>query len=501
MLNLDEFKTIQTLALKGHSIKKIAKLTGHSRNTVRKYLRSGEEPAAKSSEVNPDQLIRAENSQWHDFHNEILVMLEKQYCGSRIYNELEELGASGKPSSFYDYLRTIRAKSTTKARARFETAPGDQAQWDWAEYKVKLGGRIRRIYVYQTILSYSRYRHATASLDCTQASLTHALTQAFEFFGGCPHTGLMDNGVQMVANANRSQFRWNPKFLQCMAHYDIEPVACQVGHSWTKGKVENPFRYLEQHFIKGNEFDSLEDLNCQLIFFVEKVNHKYHQGINTQPIDLFEEEKPLLKPLPAELFVYPFQEKRKVRNDALIQFQGNQYSVPYPFALKTVLIRPMLGDRLEIYSDRGARIAVHQLAEGRGQRIIDSSHYQGLIEKYAPHGCESTFLKLFPTQSPLLEQLQNLRPKDWKRFLSRSLQKLDLYESGQVLEAINYCIQQRILTVNLLETYLGCNYDATVKQPTTLIQKTSWQSMDGVKRDITAYSMLFESGNYVREAS
>jgi transposase len=50
--------------------------------------------------------------------------------------------------------------------------------------------------------------------------------------------------------------RWNPKFLEFVCYYGIQPKACLPGRPETKGKVENPFFYLQEHFIKGGKFNS-----------------------------------------------------------------------------------------------------------------------------------------------------------------------------------------------------------------------------------------------------
>lgn len=45
MLNLDQFMNIRFLQKQGHSVREIARMTGHSRNTVRKFLRAKHAPA------------------------------------------------------------------------------------------------------------------------------------------------------------------------------------------------------------------------------------------------------------------------------------------------------------------------------------------------------------------------------------------------------------------------------------------------------------------------
>jgi transposase len=49
MLNLDQFMNIRFLQKQGHSVREIARMTGHSRNTVRKLLRAKRAPPVTES--------------------------------------------------------------------------------------------------------------------------------------------------------------------------------------------------------------------------------------------------------------------------------------------------------------------------------------------------------------------------------------------------------------------------------------------------------------------
>lgn len=48
----------------------------------------------------------------------------------------------------------------------------------------------------------------------------------------------------------------------------------------TKGKIENPFQYLEEQFFKGSSFDSIDNLNERLKEFMNTWNKK----INGKPM-------------------------------------------------------------------------------------------------------------------------------------------------------------------------------------------------------------------------
>jgi transposase len=68
----------------------------------------------------------------------------------------------------------------------------------------------------------------------------------------------------LVTDANPDHFRWNAQFLELCGHYRVQPRACQPYRAQTKGKIERPFFYLEQQFIKGGSFASFLDFHYQL---------------------------------------------------------------------------------------------------------------------------------------------------------------------------------------------------------------------------------------------
>ena len=61
----------------------------------------------------------------------------------------------------------------------------------------------------------------------------------------------VDNAKCFVTNASRNNFVCNTRFLHLCGFYGIKPTRSIPGHPWSKGKVENPFSYLETHFITG----------------------------------------------------------------------------------------------------------------------------------------------------------------------------------------------------------------------------------------------------------
>ena len=228
------------------------------------------------------------------------LYFREHLIGSRILRELRKAGYTGSASALYGYLKSLRAVvPSPKATMRFETAPGQQGQFDWSPYTVELGGERVKVIVYGLTLGYSRRKHYTASLDETQVSIFEAVELCLRHFGGAPKELLVDNAKAFVLDANPAHFRWNPQFLELCGHYRVKPRACQPYRAQTKGKVERPFFYLEQQFLKGRQFPSFAHFLQELAAFEQDdLDMRVHSTTQERPIDRFAAEAPHLTPLP-----------------------------------------------------------------------------------------------------------------------------------------------------------------------------------------------------------
>jgi transposase len=285
VLGVEAWTTIRYLQAQGVGIRAICRQLGVSRTAVRHALRSDEPPHYQRPQRPNYQLVPYE-AQIHAWY------FGQHLIGSRILRELRKLGYTGGITALYAYLKQLRAAAPSgKATIRFETPPGRQGQFDWSPYTLELGGELTKVIVFGMTLGYSRRKHYTVSLDETQASIFEAIEACLHHFGGAPKELLVDNARALVTDANPTNFRWNPQFLELCGHYRVQPRACRPYRAQTKGKIERPFFYLEEQFIKGGSFASLLDLHYQLARFeADDLDVYVHATTQERAIDRFQAE-------------------------------------------------------------------------------------------------------------------------------------------------------------------------------------------------------------------
>ncbi|HLP08451.1 MAG TPA: IS21 family transposase, partial [Opitutaceae bacterium] len=283
MLNLDQFMNIRFLHKQGHSVREIARLTGHSRNTVRKLLRARRAPTPaareRASKLDDHKLYLTERWQAHGL------------SAVRLLPELRARGFKGSVQIVRRFLHTLKADRLTDQTltVRFETPPGEQAQCDWAEIGryAQPDGTSVRVYAFVMVLGYSRYLYVEFTRSMSLATLIRCHQNAFAFFGGWPRRILYDNMRQVVVGPERT----NARFLDFTHHHGFEVKRCRPCRPRTKGKVERSVAYLRDSFLNGRTFQGLDDLNAQARHWLGSVaNIRIHSTTQARPCDRLLEE-------------------------------------------------------------------------------------------------------------------------------------------------------------------------------------------------------------------
>ena len=425
----------------------IAELLNISRNTVKKALSSDNSPEYKRVEkVNPDI---------EPFKEYITAKLSLGgLIASRVLNDIKSKGYKGSKSAFYRFVTLLNLKEKRTFRP-YETSEAEQAQFDWAEYSIVIAGELTKVYVFNYILGFSRYRIYNASLSINQSCVYEAIENSIIELGGTATRLQTDNAKCFVINSSKDNFLWNQRYLAFCGHYGFKPSRSLPGHPWSKGKVEKPFDYLEEHFIKGNMFFCFDDFINRLKTFQEEVNNRIHSTTKQTPEHLFNKEKELLLPCANQRYVGIKEEVRKVTSDCLISFSGSRYSVPSIFALREVWLRVSKGYILEIYSSGNVLIATHYLSLQKGKVIIDKSHYKNHnIERGNFNRVSSMFLDIFPEYNWFIEKLMAQKRINYVYHLTQILHIAGYYPQEDLLKAFSVCRDYNVYTHNFIKGYL-----------------------------------------------
>ena len=430
----------------GQSISAIAKVTGLSRNTVRKYLRQppSEPPKYRRPQPARPKLGEFESTltQWLDL--DAKRPKRQRRCARQLFEDLQRLGYQGAYDSVQRFVRDYKQQSAKVAAfVPLTFAAGEAYQFDWSEEEVEIGGVVQRVKAAHFRLTHSRQPFVMVFPRETQEMVFAAHDAAFHYWGGVPRQGIYDNLKTCVDQVlEGKERRFNPRFLALMSHYVIEPVACTPASGWEKGQVEKQVQDVRRRcFTPRRKVDSLAELNRRLIQELEQAAQtRPHPDDPSQTVwQRFEQERTTLRPLAARFNGYVERELR-VDSTCLIHFDRNTYSVDSRYAHRHVTAR-VFADRLQVYA-QSELIAEHPRQFGRDKTQFAPWHYLDLLE-HKPgalrHGAPFKEWVLPPALSRLQQQLLSRKGGDRdmvKLLLAARQDGLDLLEQAcqQVLQ-------------------------------------------------------------------
>ena len=284
---------------------------------------------------------------------------------------------------FNDYfLKDRKSNAKSLPIIRFETGKGVQAQLDWKEsieFILKDTAEIVKTNILVLIMAYSRCRIYKLSLHKTQDILIHYLDETFEEFGGIPEEILVDN-MSTIMNDARTHYspgKFNNKFEVFAKDYGFKIKPCVAASPQTKSKVESPMKILDELRAYSGTLTYVE-LNDKLSEINSRINCSINKGTGRIPINEFEKEKGFLLPLPNEKVRNQYKIKTttvNVNSASMINYKGNQYSVPPKYLNKTVNYQ-IHDSKIYIYFNTQL-IAMHNISEGKLNYIPE--HYEEIL--------------------------------------------------------------------------------------------------------------------------
>jgi transposase InsO family protein len=156
--------------------------------------------------------------------------------------------------------------------------------------KTIIRGQHRKLYLLCVIDDYSRIAFAEVMEDITALTTMFAALRCMrmirEKFGIQFEEIIADNGPEFGPAV--SQNKRNHPFERMLMETGIKRRYIQPYRPQTNGKVERFWRTLNEDLIEGTDFDSLQELEDELLQYLIYYNwERPHQGINgKRPIDM-----------------------------------------------------------------------------------------------------------------------------------------------------------------------------------------------------------------------
>jgi transposase len=284
-------------------------------------------------------------------------------------------GYTGSASVLRRYLRQVRpARGRVYQEVHYPPAQAMQVDWG-ACGRVAVGSTQRQVSVFVAVLCYSRLLYIEFTLSQRKAEFYRSLVNALTFFGGSPRNLIFDNLKAAVLNGSGRSACYHPEFLALCGYFCVQPIACARRDPESKGVVEGGVRYVKHNALAGraDELTRFEDYLALAPYWRDQVaNLRTHETTHERPIDRFQQERPLLRPLPALPFDTDEVVPAVVSPHARIAFDGNRYSVPPQFVRRPLSVRANR-DELRLLHE-GQVVAQHVRSYERGQLLVLPEH-------------------------------------------------------------------------------------------------------------------------------
>ncbi len=467
MLAVAHYEVIRRKVLvDGMSQRAVAKELSHSRKTVRKAMAQGVPPGYRRKTPRSRPVLEPVQSiieAWLEADRR--CPRKQRHTAQRVFERLRgEHGFTGSYSPVQRFVAAWKRRQGLLAAEVFVPlvfAAGEEAQVDWGEATVRIGGQERVLQFFCVRMAFSRATFVRAYERQDQVSFLDGHVRAFEFFGGVPKRLAYDNLKTAVVRVGRGRERdLNAKFVELRNWYLFDTRFCNVASGNEKGHVENLVKRVQRTFLTPlPEVSSLEELNRQLQRDCEReldqTTRDPRGGEARTSRELFAEEKVQLLPLPQQSFAACEEITTRIDKFSVARFENCWYSAPVEWAHQPCVVRGYL-DRVEIFCEQ-ACVATHARGQVAEQYVLEPRHYLPLLFRKpgALHNGRPFQGEPFGSDFALLRrELEYRYAADGTQQYLRVLRLLTEHPEADVRAAVARCVALRAFNADAIESAL-----------------------------------------------
>lgn len=313
MIGVDKIDDIRRLGRSGASVASIARDTGVSEPTVRRYLRepdlSERPPAVGRAPESPllepfaetiDSWLREDRRCWH----------KQRHTARKVFDRLvAEEGFRGSYSTVQRYVRRGRGELAAELDAREAQGfllPGwlpGECQVDFGQADFRVRGVVTRGHFLVVEFPHSNVGLAQVFWGETAECVCQGLRDVFEFLGGVPMRAVFDNATE-VGRRVGAETGTSELFRRFAAHYGLDHgLACPRSGN-EKGPAGNKVGTLRRNlFVPMPQVWDVRSHDARLLGTCPGLSDgKPHYRKGAPESELFGDDRSALSPLPAAPF-------------------------------------------------------------------------------------------------------------------------------------------------------------------------------------------------------
>lgn len=366
---------------RGVAVRQVARQLGVTEGALRYRLRQSADPPdgrrARATALDGwDAVVTAVLERYGDAR---VTAASATRCEARqVYDVLvREYGFEGSYQAVRRYLRRRFGAPPVQAVRRVELPPGVQAQHDWFEEPLVVGGERVTGYGLLGTLSFSRGTFVWVSASMSQLAWQSGHLALFRRYGGTPLWIRIDNLKTGVAQGAGPTAVLNPTFQRFAAACGFQVDPCRAAMGQDKGKVERQVRTERSAFadLFRREWPDWGALQAALDQRADELHRRRRcPATGTVVAEALGTERATLQPVPALTEPFDVVVARRVARDCLVAFEGRRYSVPFRWVGHTVEV---LGTAQHVVIQAGGREVARHPRHTARRLVLDQAHYDG----------------------------------------------------------------------------------------------------------------------------
>jgi transposase len=246
-------------------------------------------------------------------------------------------------------------------------------------------GEVCTCQLFVAVLGASNYTYAEATFTQGLVDWISSHVRTFTFYDGVTAQVVSDNLKAGITKACFYEPEVNRTYAEMAAHYGTAVVPARPKKPRDKAKVEVGVQVATRWIIaklRNRRFFSLAELNAAILELVTHLNARVTRHLGTSRRALFDElERPALKKLPVEPYIYAEWKECKVGLDYHVEVDQHYYSVPHALLRETVWVR-IAARTIEVFH-HGQRVAAHMRSAAHRKHTTVREHMPSSHRRYA----------------------------------------------------------------------------------------------------------------------